>query len=125
LHYGSTGRIGRSRIIGKTLNHYKILDQLGVGGMGEVYLAEDLKLERKVALKVLPEEFAADADRLSRFTREAKALAAMNHPGIVTIFSVEEALSLRHAHAAALRLPAVVRLLRDPVLADHVLDLLA
>ena len=78
-------------MIGKTLNHYKILDQLGAGGMGEVYLAEDQKLERKVALKVLPEEFASDADRLSRFTREAKALAAMSHPGIITIFSVEEA----------------------------------
>jgi serine/threonine protein kinase/tetratricopeptide (TPR) repeat protein len=78
-------------MIGKTLNHYKILDQLGAGGMGEVYLAEDLKLERKVALKVLPEEFAGDADRLGRFRREAKALAAINHPSIVTIFSVEEA----------------------------------
>ncbi|MDH3254560.1 MAG: tetratricopeptide repeat-containing serine/threonine-protein kinase, partial [Acidobacteriota bacterium] len=77
-------------MVGRKLKHYKILEQIGKGGMGEVYLAEDLTLERKVALKVLPPEFAADDDRLSRFVKEAKTLAAMNHPGIVTIFSVEE-----------------------------------
>jgi serine/threonine protein kinase/tetratricopeptide (TPR) repeat protein len=87
----ATKSVRNNVMIGKILNHYKILDQLGVGGMGEVYLAEDLKLERQIALKVLPPEFASDADRLGRFTREAKALAAMSHPGIVTIFSVEEA----------------------------------
>src|SRR5262245_47749053 len=58
--------------------------------MGAVFLAEDLKLHRKVALKVLPEEMAAHADRLARFEREAQVVAALNHPHIVTLFSVEE-----------------------------------
>lgn len=77
-------------MIGKTLNHFTILDSLGKGGMAEVYVAEDLKLKRKVALKVLPEEMARDASRLERFQREAETIAALNHPNIVTIFSVEE-----------------------------------
>ncbi len=78
-------------MIGRTLGHHEILDRLGAGGMGEVYLAHDLELDRKVALKVLPEELAADAERLDRFKREARTLASLNHPNIVTIFSVESA----------------------------------
>jgi serine/threonine protein kinase/tetratricopeptide (TPR) repeat protein len=78
-------------VIGRTLSHYEITGRLGAGGMGEVYLALDTKLERHVALKVLPEELADDPARLGRLQREAKALAALDHPGIVTIFSVEEA----------------------------------
>ena len=77
-------------MIGRALNHYKITSQLGKGGMGEVYLAEDTKLHREVALKVLPDELAGDADRRARFEREARAVAALNHPNIVTIHSVEE-----------------------------------
>ncbi len=76
--------------VGQTLSHYRILRPLGAGGMGEVYLAEDSKLGRQVALKVLAHESARDPDRRARFEREARAVAALNHPGIVTIHSVEE-----------------------------------
>ena len=77
-------------MIGTSLAHYRIVDRLGKGGMGEVYLAEDSKLDRKVALKLLPQDFAARPDRLARFVREAKTLAALSHPHIVTIYSVDQ-----------------------------------
>ncbi len=76
---------------GTCLAHYEILESIGKGGMGEIYLAEDSKLDRKVALKVLPPELAEDEGRRARFQREAKALAALNHANIITIHSVEEA----------------------------------
>ena len=78
-------------MIGQTLAHYKILEKIGSGGMGDVYLAEDTKLDRKVALKVLPPELAESEERRARFQREAKAIAALDHPNIVQVFSVEEA----------------------------------
>lgn len=77
-------------MIDQTVGHYKILQKIGSGGMGDVYLAEDATLDRKVALKVLPSELADDPERRARFTREAKAVAALNHPNIVTVHSVEE-----------------------------------
>jgi serine/threonine protein kinase/tetratricopeptide (TPR) repeat protein len=71
---------------GQTLLHYRIVDKLGAGGMGEVFRARDTRLNREVAIKVLPKDFAADADRLRRFEQEAKMLAALNHPNIMTVF---------------------------------------
>jgi len=75
---------------GQTISHYRVIRTLGSGGMGVVYEAEDLDLDRRVALKVLPSELALDEGRRQRFTREAKAVAALNHPNIVTVFAVEE-----------------------------------
>jgi serine/threonine-protein kinase len=78
-------------VIGETLKQYRIESLLGAGGMGEVYQAKDTKLGRSVALKVLPEAFARDPDRVSRFEREAKLLAALNHPNIAALYGMEEA----------------------------------
>src|SRR5206468_522190 len=80
---------------GTRLGPYEILSPLGAGGMGEVYRAKDTKLGREVAIKVLPESVSADPERLARFEREARALASLNHPNIVTVYSVEEAGNMR------------------------------
>ncbi len=77
-------------MVGKRLGTYRILGPLGAGGMGEVYLAEDTRLGRKVALKVLPEAFAADRERVTRLEQEARLLAALNHVNVATLFGLEE-----------------------------------
>lgn len=77
-------------LVGKEISHYKIVRLLGAGGMGEVYLAEDTKLHRQVALKVLTSQFEPDAERIKRFKKEARAVSALNHPNIITIYSIEE-----------------------------------
>jgi serine/threonine protein kinase len=71
-----------------TLSHYRILSKLGAGGMGEVYRARDARLDRDVAIKLLPADFAKDGDRLSRFEQEARATSALNHPNILTVYDI-------------------------------------
>ncbi|MGE5358587.1 MAG: protein kinase domain-containing protein, partial [Bacteroidales bacterium] len=80
----------RQRNLPTDVIHYRIQRSIGSGGMGEVYFAEDTKLHRNVALKVLLEDAARDPERCDRFTREARAVAALSHPNVVTIHSVEE-----------------------------------
>ena len=77
--------------VGSRLAHYDVTALIGEGGMGQVYQATDTKLGRQVALKILPEAFAQDPDRLARFQREAQVLASLNHPNIAQIHGIEEA----------------------------------
>jgi len=86
--------------VGTRLGHYTIVSLLGSGGMGSVYRATDATLGRDVALKVLPADVASDPDRLERFRREARALASLNHPHIVTVYSGERRWSSLHDDGA-------------------------
>ena len=96
---------------GRTIGQYVVNALIGQGGMGEVYQARDTKLDRDVALKVLPEAFTSDPDRLARFEREAKVLASLNHPNIGTIYGLEEAGGVK---------ALVLELVEGPTLADRI-----
>src|SRR5574341_505163 len=98
-------------MIGSSIAHYRVTAKLGAGGMGEVYRATDSKLGRDVALKVLPEAFAQDAQRMQRFQREAQVLASLNHPHIATIHGLEEAGAVR---------ALVMELVEGPTLAERI-----
>jgi len=98
-------------MIGKTLSHYKVIEKIGQGGMGEVYRATDTKLNRDVALKILPEQFASDSQRMARFQREAEVLASLDHPNIGQIYGIEEA-----GQTKAL----VLQLIEGPTLAEKI-----
>jgi len=77
-------------VTGRRLSHYQVAEKLGAGGMGEVFRAHDTRLNRDVAIKTLPAEFAHDPERLARFEREAQLLAALNHPNSTAIYGLEE-----------------------------------
>ena len=77
-------------INGESFGKYKILSEIGKGGMGEVYLAQDANLNRKVAIKFLSEEFSKDSEKLNRFIQEAQATSALNHPNILTVYEIDE-----------------------------------
>ncbi len=98
-------------MVGTTISHYKVLEKIGEGGMGEVYRATDTKLNRDVALKILPQQFASDAQRMGRFQREAEVLASLDHPNIGQIYGIEDA-----GHTKAL----VLQLIEGPTLADKI-----
>jgi serine/threonine protein kinase len=105
---------------GTRIGPYTILGPIGAGGMGEVYRARDTKLDRDVAIKILPELFASDPERLTRFEREAKTLASLNHPHIAQIYGVEDS---GHTHALEMELidgeDLAARLARGPVPLDE------
>ncbi|MFB3095745.1 MAG: serine/threonine-protein kinase, partial [Candidatus Acidiferrales bacterium] len=98
-------------MIGKKISHYNVTEKLGAGGMGEVYRATDTKLNRDVALKVLPEVFANDAQRMACFSREAQVLASLNHPNIASIYGLEQQ---GDTHAL------VLELVEGPTLAERI-----
>ncbi len=103
---------------GTRLGAYEIVSPLGAGGMGEVYRAADTRLKRHVAIKILPQDLAADPDRLARFQREAEVLASLNHPHIAAIYGLEDAMPPGSSHAGATAL--VMELVEGPTLADRI-----
>jgi len=112
----------RQLAAGHRIGHYEILSLLGAGGMGEVYLAEDARLGRKVALKLLPAKYTAEPDRVARFEREARAASALNHPNIITIHEIGEALAGRFIVMEFVEGCTLRALARGPVAFDSLID---
>ncbi|GMR22325.1 MAG: hypothetical protein BMS9Abin37_0667 [Acidobacteriota bacterium] len=109
---------------GTTLDHYEVLDAIGAGGMGEVYKARDTKLGRDVAIKVLPDSFARDEERLARFQREAKLLASVNHPAIATLHGLEDVDGTRFLVMELVEGETLAeRIAREPIPIDEALAL--
>jgi Tol biopolymer transport system component len=107
-------------VIGQTVAHYKVTAKLGAGGMGEVYRATDTKLGRDVALKVLPQAVAGDAQRMARFQREAQVLASLNHPNIAAIYGLEEAGATSSDPTGTAPRALVMELVDGPTLAERI-----
>ena len=101
---------------GQMLSHYRLVEKIGEGGMGVVWKAEDTKLDREVAIKVLPEEFAANPERLARFEKEAKAVAALSHPNILEIFDFGTEADITYAVTELLEGETVGKLLEGGAL---------
>ena len=104
---------------GQRLGPYEVVAATGAGGMGEVYRAHDTKLRRDVALKILPEIFAYDPDRLARFEREAQVLASLNHPNIAAIYGIEDG-PAEAGHYGSPTRALVLELVEGPTLADRI-----
>ena len=104
-------QFSRAALLGQTINHYKITAKLGEGGMGTVYRATDTRLGREVALKILPERFVRNRERLGRFQREAEVLASLNHPHINIVHGLEESGEVR---------ALVLELVEGPTLAERI-----
>ena len=110
-------------MVGQTLSHYRIIEKIGEGGMGEVYRAEDTSLKREVAIKVLPDRFTEDPQRLARFEREAQLLASLNHPNIAAIYELEEADGVRFLSLELVEGETLAeRVAKGPLLVEEALE---
>src|SRR5881227_3683097 len=110
---------------GTKLGRYEVRSKIGEGGMGEVYLAQDTKLDRRVALKILPAAVAAHPDRMKRFVQEAKAASALNHPNIITIYEIDETESGHFIATEFIDGETLRRALKAPLTLGESLDIAA
>jgi serine/threonine protein kinase len=110
-------------LVGRTISHYQVLSLLGAGGMGEVYLARDPRLDRTVALKILPGELASDPDRMQRFAREARAASALSHPNVATIYDVGESDGVRFIVMEHVEGETIAARIARPLAASEVVDI--
>jgi hypothetical protein len=120
---GPPGEWPEATLVGRSVSHYQVLSLLGAGGMGEVYLARDPRLDRTVALKILPGKLTADRDRMQRFTREAKAASALNHPNVATIYDVGESDGIRFIVMEHVEGETIARRIGRPLRSSEVVDI--